>query len=64
METDIAMGKIMSVDTALVSAGVKNAFNGNPNLHPTYQLNSIADLLDKESDSDKPSKLHSKVQLQ
>lgn len=64
LETDIAMGKIMSVDTALVSTDVKNALNGNRNPPPTYQLNSIADLLDKESDSFKPSKLHSKVQLQ
>ncbi|WP_337872439.1 HAD-IIA family hydrolase [Ignavibacterium sp.] len=52
LETDIAMGKIMSVDTALVSTGVRNSLNGNHNLHPTYQLNSIADLIDKESISE------------
>lgn len=47
LETDIAMGKIMSVDTALVSTGVRNLLNGNTDLSPTYHLSSIADLLDK-----------------
>lgn len=47
IETDIAMGKIMCVDTALVTTGVRNSLYGNTNLRPTYQLNSIADLIYK-----------------
>lgn len=45
IETDIAMGNSFGIDTALVSTGVKNSFNGNGKIIPTYRLNSIADLL-------------------
>jgi len=45
LETDIAMGNKFGVDTALVSTGVKNFVNGSNGYLPTYQLNSVADLI-------------------
>lgn len=45
LETDIAMGNIFGVDTALVSTGVIKELSGNGKFIPTYKLNSIADLL-------------------
>lgn len=50
LETDIAMGKLMGIDTALVSTGVKNSFNGNTRITPTYYFNSVADLLSSNFD--------------
>ncbi|MCL6494603.1 MAG: HAD-IIA family hydrolase [Ignavibacterium sp.] len=50
LETDIAMGKLMGIDTALVSTGVKNSFNGNNQINPTYYFNSVADLINSNSD--------------
>jgi ribonucleotide monophosphatase NagD (HAD superfamily) len=45
LETDIAMGNIFGVDTALVATGVKNIENGNSNIKPTYEISSVAQLL-------------------
>jgi HAD superfamily hydrolase (TIGR01450 family) len=45
LETDIAMGNKFGVDTALVSTGIKNFVNGSNGYFPTYQLNSVADLI-------------------
>lgn len=45
LETDIAMGNKFGVDSALVSTGVKNFQNNSNGYSPTYQLNSIADLI-------------------
>ncbi|GMU97025.1 HAD-IIA family hydrolase [Ignavibacterium album] len=45
LETDIAMGINFGIDTALVTTGIKNISNSNGAISPTYQLNSIADLL-------------------
>lgn len=50
LETDIAMGKLMRIDTALVSTGVKNSFNEDNHITPTYYFNSIADLLSSNFD--------------
>ena len=50
LETDIAMGKLMRIDTALVTTGVKNSFNGNNHITPTYYFNSVADLLSSNQD--------------
>lgn len=47
LETDIAMGNIFGIDTALVATGIKNVKNGNSNIKPTYQIPSVASLLDK-----------------
>jgi arabinose operon protein AraL len=46
LETDIAMGNKFGVDTALVSTGVKNYVNGSDGYMPTYQLNSVVDLIE------------------
>src|ERR1035437_399957 len=45
LETDIAMGNIFGIDTALVATGIKNIGNGNSNIKPTYELPSVALLL-------------------
>jgi HAD superfamily hydrolase (TIGR01450 family) len=45
LETDILMGNLLGVHTALVSTGVTNYLNGNADIHPTYHLNSIYDLI-------------------
>jgi len=46
LETDIAMGNIFGIDTALVSTGIKNIENGNSDIKPDYQIPSVANLLD------------------
>ena len=45
VETDIVMGNTFGIDTALVSTGVFNHFDGNPKYIPTYKLKSVNDLL-------------------
>jgi len=45
LETDILMGNLLSVDTALVATGVTNFPNGNVDIRPTYYLNSVFDLI-------------------
>ena len=45
IETDIAMGNNFNIDTALVSTGVKNYANEQTSIIPTYNLNSVADIL-------------------
>ena len=45
LETDILMGNLLGIDTALVSTGVTNYPNGNANIQPTFYLNSIYDLI-------------------
>ena len=45
LETDIAMGNRFGVDTALVSTGIKNFLDGSNGYTPTYQLNSVFDLI-------------------
>lgn len=45
LETDIAMGTELGIDTALVRTGVKNFVYSNKTLVPTYQLNSVFDLI-------------------
>jgi len=49
LETDITMGNTFGIDTALVHTGVKFFQNGTENIIPTYQLNSVFDLLDHKS---------------
>lgn len=49
IETDITMGNKFGIDTALVSTGVKYFSNGNENISPTYQINSVFDLLNHKS---------------
>ena len=39
------MGNNFGIDTALVQTGVKYFANGTEGINPTYQLNSIFDLL-------------------
>jgi HAD superfamily hydrolase (TIGR01450 family) len=46
LETDIAMGNIYGIDTALVATGIKNIGNVNSNIKPTYEIPSVANLLD------------------
>ena len=46
LETDIAMGNIFGIDTALVATGIKNIENGNSNIKPTYKIPSVVALLD------------------
>ena len=50
LETDIAMGNNFGIDTALVATGVKNFPNGNQHIKPTYFLDSVYDLLVKNSE--------------
>jgi len=45
VETDIAMGNSFGIDTALVSTGVFNHFDGNEKYIPTYKINSIYDII-------------------
>jgi len=45
LETDIAMGNKFGVDTVLVSTGVKNFLNSSNGYTPTYQLNSVFDII-------------------
>jgi len=45
IETDIKMGNLFGVDTALVQTGVKSNFADYKNIAPDYILNSIADII-------------------
>ena len=45
VETDIVMGNTFGIDTALVSTGVFNHFDGNPKFIPTYKIKSVNELL-------------------
>ncbi len=45
IETDIKMGNEFGIDTALVHTGVKFFPNGTENILPTYELNSVFDLI-------------------
>lgn len=47
LETDIIMGISLGIDTALVQTGIKHFTNGNENVQPTYQLNSVFDLINR-----------------
>jgi len=49
IETDITMGNKFGIDTALVSTGVKYFPNGIGSIVPTYQLNSVFDLLNHKT---------------
>jgi len=49
IETDIRMGNEFGIDTALVHTGVKFFPNGTENIIPTYQLNSVFDLINHKS---------------
>ncbi len=49
IETDIKMGNEFGIDTALVHTGVKYFPNGTENMPPTYQLNSVFDLINHKS---------------
>lgn len=49
IETDIRMGNEFGLDTALVHTGVKFFPNGMENIIPTYQINSVFDLLNYKS---------------
>jgi HAD superfamily hydrolase (TIGR01450 family) len=49
LETDIRMGNRFGIDTALVNTGVKYFPNGTENTTPTYQLNSVFDLLNHKT---------------
>lgn len=49
LETDIAMGNIFGIDTALVSTGVQCFPNGLYGIMPTYRLNSIYDIIQKNT---------------
>ena len=49
LETDIAMGNKFGIDTALVNTGVKYFLNGEGNVAPTYQINSVFDLLNHKT---------------
>jgi 4-nitrophenyl phosphatase len=48
LETDIAMGNKFGVDTALVSTGVRNFLDSSNGYSPTYQLNSLFDIIKDE----------------
>ncbi len=47
LETDIQLGNIFGIDTALVSTGVENYLNGNSVIEPTYRLKDISEILSK-----------------
>lgn len=49
LETDIRMGNEFGIDTVLVHTGVKYFPNGIENILPTYQLNSVFDLINHKS---------------
>ncbi|NLT49589.1 MAG: HAD-IIA family hydrolase [Ignavibacteria bacterium] len=44
LETDITMGNVFGIDTALVNTGVKNIFGIKSKIKPTHRINSVADL--------------------
>ena len=48
LETDIAMGNLFGLDTALVLTGVKNFPNGNQDIKPTYIFDSVFDLVKRK----------------
>ena len=48
LETDIAMGNKFGIDTALVETGVKHFINGLNGFSPTYQLNSVFDIINRK----------------
>lgn len=47
LETDIAMGNTYGIDTALVKTGVKHFNNGNGKIKPTFEFDSVYDLIKK-----------------
>ncbi|HEY6438236.1 MAG TPA: HAD-IIA family hydrolase [Ignavibacteriaceae bacterium] len=49
LETDIRMGNEFGIDTALVHTGVKFFPNGTENILPTYELNSVFDLINHKA---------------
>jgi phosphoglycolate/pyridoxal phosphate phosphatase family enzyme len=49
LETDIAMGNKFGIDTVLVNTGVKYFPNGAGNVTPTFQINSVFDLLNHKT---------------
>ena len=49
LETDIKMGNDFGLDTALVHTGVKFFPNGTEGITPTYELNSVFELLNQKS---------------
>ena len=49
LETDIAMGNVFGIDTALVQTGIKNIINGNADIIPTYEISSVASIFDSLS---------------
>ncbi|MCW8803765.1 MAG: HAD-IIA family hydrolase [Ignavibacteriaceae bacterium] len=49
LETDIKMGNAFGIDTVLVHTGVKYFQNGTENVVPTYQLNSVFDLINHKT---------------
>lgn len=46
-ETDIAMGNFYGIDTALVKTGIKHFSNGLSNIKPTFEFESVYDLIKK-----------------
>jgi len=49
LETDIRMGNDFGIDTVLVHTGVKYFQNGTENIVPTYQLDSVFDLINHKA---------------
>jgi phosphoglycolate/pyridoxal phosphate phosphatase family enzyme len=49
LETDIKMGNDFGLDTALVHTGVKFFPNGTEHKNPTYELNSVFELINQKS---------------
>lgn len=45
LETDIAMGNLFQIDTALVSSGVSNQQNFIDTYKPTYKINTVNNLI-------------------
>ena len=45
LETDIAMGNLFNIDTALVSSGVANQQNYIDTYKPTFSINTVTDLI-------------------
>ena len=48
LETDIAMGNMFGIDTALVETGVKHFVNGLNGFSPTYQLKSVFNIINSK----------------
>ena len=48
LETDVKMGNDFGLDTALVHTGVKFFPNGTEKITPTYELNSVFELLNQK----------------